>query len=100
MTEKLMDIKEVEEVMKEKGIPKFEGVERSMMMIDIPKRVIDKENGLILYIVLVKPMNETGELGETMYVILDEETVMRMRNQIEEQEKIDEKLKDIDRGYV
>lgn len=100
MPEKLMDIKELEDVMKEKGILRFdESCETTdIMMLDIPKRIIDKENGLVLYVALVRPVVDikTGVMGAIMYVILDEETVMGMKKQIEDEEK----SKECDIGYV
>ncbi len=68
--EKLVDIKEVEELMKEKGILRFDAKDgNSMMMVDIPKRIIDKENGVILYIVLVRPVvnKRTGEMEDVKW---------------------------------
>lgn len=100
MPEKLMDIRELEDVMKENGISKLDKScgTTDIMMVDIPKRIIDKENGLVLYVALVKPVIdiETGETGEIMYVILDEETVVGMKKQIEEEVK----SKESDIGYV
>lgn len=95
MVEKLMDIKELEEVMKEKGISMLDAKDgTNIMMLDIPKRIIDKENGVVLYVALVRPIKniETGEMGEVMYAILDEQTVMGMKHQIENEEKLKESL--------
>ncbi len=99
MTEKLMDIKELEELMKDKGISKFDIKDgNTVMMLDVPKRIIDKENGLVLYNVFVRPVTntETRETGDLKYVILDEQTVMNMRKQIENEEKVKESII----GYV
>lgn len=99
MIEKLMDIKELEEEMRKKGISMLDAKDGiNIMMLDIPKRIIDKENGVILYAVLVRPVVniETGEMGDVRYIILDEQTVIRMKDQIESVEKMKESLV----GYV
>lgn len=99
MTDKLMDIKDLEESMKEKGISRLGNKDgNNIMMLDVPKRIIDKENSLILYVVLVRPVidGETMEMGDVKYVILDEQTVVGMKEQIENAEK----LKESDIGYV
>lgn len=95
MTEKLMDIKELEELMKDKGISRFDAKDGdSVVMLDVPKRIIDKENGLVLYNVFVRPVanTETREMGDVKYVILDEQTVVGMKEQIESDEKLKESI--------
>lgn len=100
MVEKLMDIKELEEEMKEKGISMLDAKNGdSVMMLDIPKRIIDKENGIVLYVVMVKPVTDNIaniEMGDVRYAILDEQTVIGIKEQIENEEKSKESLV----GYV
>jgi hypothetical protein len=82
---KLETLSELKERMSKDNIPMFvpeSGVEQ-VLVVDIPKRVLDIDEKVIKYVMLVKILPD----GELKYTIIDEKTVDNMFCQIKEMNK-------------
>lgn len=88
----MRDTMEVEKDMKERGIPKYENGERSIIMTEIPERILDTESKQVMYSCLIRPVEKDDTIGELYYILLPEETINEMMRQMKESEKEAEKL--------